>query len=462
MKKLITSIAIAFCLTTQAQIITTVAGGGSNGLGDGGQATAAQLSLLNGASIDAAGNLYIADSFNNRVRKVDATGVITTFAGNGFSTGHPPTGAFSGDGGQATNAELNFPVATASDVFGNFYIVDADNYRIRKVNTAGIISTVAGTGTAGFSGDGGQATAAQIIPSSITLDATGNLYIADEGNSVVRKVNTAGIITSIAGNGTAGFSGDNGPATAAELNSPRGIIFDQAGNLYVSDIVTYRIRKINTAGIITTIAGNGFGAGTGQGGFSGDGGPATAAALNFPTGMAFDATGNLYFSDMDNNRVRKINTAGIITTVAGNGVGVGTICIFPNCFSGDGGPATAAELDYPEGLAFDATGNLYIADSNNSRVRKINFSNAAGIEPITNNNEQVVIYPNPTSTNFTIETSSDDKQTLQLFDVNGKLVLNQAITGKTNIDASNLAEGVYNLSLINQNGVVNKRLVIIK
>ena len=276
-------------------IITTAAGTGVAGFsGDTGQATAAQLNLPLGVVTDSAGNLFIADAVNNRVRKVDTAGVITTFAGTGVA-------GFSGDTGQATAAQLSSPVGVAVDGAGNVYIADLNNNRIRKVDTAGVITTFAGTGTAGFTGDTGQATAARINTAyGVAVDSAGNVYIADTGNNRVRKVDTAGVIDTIAGTGVAGFSGDTGQATAAQLNIPTGVAADGAGNVYIADYLNQRIRKVNTAGVITTIAG------TGVAGFSGDTGQASLAQLNFPFGVHATSTGTLYIGDSNNNRVRKI------------------------------------------------------------------------------------------------------------------------------------------------------------
>jgi len=276
-----------------AGIISTVAGNGSIGYsGDGGPATAAEFNGLIGIAVDAAGNLYIADGFNNRVRKVNTAGVITTVAGNGMA-------GYYGDTGPAVSAGINFPSDVAVDATGNLYICDYGNFCIRMVNTSGIITTVAGNGMMGYSGDGGPATDAELAPNNINVDGTGNLYIGDGGNSCSRKVNVAGIITTIAGGSTAGFSGDGGPATAAELNGPGTIIKDAAGNLYIPDATNNRIRKINTAGIITTYAGNGIA------GFSGDGGPATAASIGSSGAAVINAAGDIYFPS--SNRIRKIS-----------------------------------------------------------------------------------------------------------------------------------------------------------
>jgi sugar lactone lactonase YvrE len=331
--------------------ITTVAGNGTPGFsGDGGPATNAGLPEPYGVAVDAAGNLYIVDINNHRVRKVSVSGTITTVAGNG-------TPGFSGDGGPATNARLAYPTGVAVDAAGNLYIADRLNSRVRKVSTSGTITTVAGDGSAGFSGDGGPATNAQLAgPYGVAVDAAGNLYIADFQNSRVRKVSTSGTITTVAGDGSFGFSGDGGPATNAQLAGPNGVAVDAAGNLYIADINNHRVRKVSTSGTITTVAGNG------TPGFSGDGGPATNARLRPPTGVAVDAAGNLYIADIFNQRVRKVSTSGTITTVAGTGI---------YGFSGDGGPATNARLAYPSGVAVDAAGNLYIADQNNHRVRKV-------------------------------------------------------------------------------------------
>ena len=235
-------------------------------------------------------------------------GTITTIAGNGSL-------AFDGDGGPAVNAALNHPRGLAVDASGNLYISDVDNMRIRLVSSAGTISTIAGNGIPGSAGDGGLAVNASLSDvTGLALDNAGNLYIADRGNRSVRKVTAAGIISTFAGTGVQGFSGDGGPATSAQLNTPASVMFS-GGNLYIADSSNQRIRKVDGNGTITTIAGNGVA------GFSGDGGPATSASLQFPLGMAMDTAGNLYVADGDNNRVRKISASGVITTVAGNGVG---------------------------------------------------------------------------------------------------------------------------------------------
>ena len=341
-------------------VLTRVAGNSARWgrSGDGGPATSAQLSHPSGVAVDGSGNLYIADTYNNVIRKVAAaSGNIATVAGNG-------TDGYSGDGGLATSAQLSFPAAVAVDASGNIYI--ADSYeRIRKVNAAtGIITTVAGNGASGYSGDGGPATSAQLSgPTGVAVDAAGDIYIADYWNQRIRKVTAAtGVITTAAGNGTEGYSGDGGQAATAELNYPWGVSVDAAGNLYISDQYNGRIRKVAAAtGIIATVAGGGSAS-------PGDGGQATSASLNTPLGAAVDGSGNLYIADNGNCRIRRVAAAtGIITTAAGNGTN----------YSGDGNPATSAQLWMPFGMAVDGSGNLYIPDLYNRRVRKV--SAATGV-----------------------------------------------------------------------------------
>jgi len=334
-------------------IISTIAGDGtSNYSGDGGPAIAAGLSNSLGVAVDASGNVYIADSDHNRIRKVTG-GTISTVAGDGSF-------GFTGDGGAATAAGLLRPSALALDAAGNMYVALQYQMRIRKIAAAsGIISTVAGNGVFGFTGDGGPATAAAFAGlTDVAVDSSGNLTIADSNHNRVRRVAAgSGIVSTIAGDGGVGFSGDGGPATSARLNSPQAIALDSSGDLYIADTFNNRVRKVAAdTGDITNVAGKQ----TPE--FSGDGGPATAAGLNAPRGLAFDAEGNLYIADTFNYRIRRVAAgSGIITTVAGNG---------RNEFSGDGGPATAAGVS-AWGMTFDPSGDLYIADSNNSRIRKV-------------------------------------------------------------------------------------------
>ncbi len=330
-------------------IITTVAGdGGSGKSGDGRPATNAMI-YAGAVAMDGAGGFYIADSANACVRRVDASGVIRTVAGNG-------TLGFSGDGGAATNAQLLNPAGVAVDRSGHLFISDEDNNCVREVGANGIITTIAGNGVMSYWGDGAAATNANLSgPAGLAVDGSGNLYIADQGNNAIRQVSTNGIIATVAGTGANGFSGDGGPATAASLSNPAGVVVDALGNLFIADSGNMRIRKVNTSGVISTVAGIGYA------GYYGDGGAATSAFMESPASVAVDALGNLYIAD-GTEHVRKVGLNGIISTVAGN-AGLG--------YSGDGGPATNARLSEVYGVAVDAFGDLYIADTGNNRIREI-------------------------------------------------------------------------------------------
>ena len=318
---------------------------------------ATTIPLLHPAAIvyDPLGNLYLAESGNHRIRQVDTTGHITTLAGTA-------TQGFSGDHGPATAAQLDSPQGLAlNPITHTLYLADTHNQRIRAINLlTGIIVTVAGTGTPGFSGDSAPAIAATLnFPTAIALDSHGNLYLADSANHRIRRIDTAtGIITTIAGNGTQGFSGDQGPATAAALDSPSSLAFDPSGNLYLADTHNHRIRRIDaTTGRIATVAGNG------TPGFSGDQSLATQSTLALPTGLATDSSGNLYLADSANQRIRRIDTAsGLITTVAGQGT---------QTFRGASASATIASLDTPRATSLSPSGLLTLSDTGNQRIRQI-------------------------------------------------------------------------------------------
>jgi sugar lactone lactonase YvrE len=381
-------------------IISTYAGTGISGYnGDNIPSNTAMLSYPTGMTMDSAGNIVFADGGNNRVRRIDPSGIITTIAGNGNA-------GYSGDGGPAIDATFDQPWGVTYDAAGNLYISDIGNARIRIVDTSGIINTYAGNGTQGYGGDGGPATDASLnLPRGLTVDSHNNLYIADTANHRVRIVDAGGTINTFAGNGQQGFSGDGGPATQAKIGNPRNVVF-RTGTVYITNAGSSRVRSVPVStGIINTFAGSFWGydgdnnpplsteftsvAGllfrasgvlfgdtfnarirqltggvvkTFAGGFIGDGRPATSAALVLPESLAFDSAGNYYIADYDGNSIRKIDTTGKITTVAGTGV---------SGYTGDGGPAITATLYLPQGVAVDSSGNIFIADSGNLVIRKV-------------------------------------------------------------------------------------------
>jgi uncharacterized protein (TIGR03437 family) len=309
-KALCATILLAVCAWAQPPLgytITTVAGNGTAGFaGDGGDANAAQINSPSSLALDSSGNLIIADQLNSRIRKITGT-TISTVAGKGDN-------GYFGDTGQATSAGLSYPQGVAVDTQGNIYIADSPNHGIRKVASGGIITTVAGGSFAAYDGDGGPATSAHInFPQGIAVDAAGNFYFSDSGNLRIRKVTTDGKITTIAGNGSLGYQGDGVAALNAFFGDPAALAVDKLGNLYVADTDNGMIRKIDLNGIITTVAG------TGTNGYSGDGGSATKAMLNHPKGVAVDSNGLVYIADTYNSRIRVVSTNGTISTIAGNG-----------------------------------------------------------------------------------------------------------------------------------------------
>ncbi|WP_413757071.1 RICIN domain-containing protein [Streptomyces sp. MMBL 11-3] len=339
--------------------ISTVAGTGTAGFkGDGEPAVAAQLNRPYGVAVDGTGTLYFSDYNNHRVRKITTDGKVSTVAGTGAA-------GYRGDNGPAQAAQLNCPREVAVDSAGSLYVVDANNHRVRKITADGQISTVAGTGTPGFSGDGGPAASARLnLPLGVAVDSGGNLYVADYNNHRIRKVTADGKISTVAGTGVTGFRGDGGAAVSAQLNRPYAVAADGSDGFYIADAGNHRIRRVTADGNIGTVAG------TGTAGFSGDDGPATSAQLNFPLAVVVDSTGALLLSDHNNHRIRRVAADGNISSVAGTGTAG---------FSGDDGPATSAQLRNPYALAVDCVDTLYIADHANNRVRKIASPKLAGL-----------------------------------------------------------------------------------
>ena len=329
--------------------VTTVAGTGTAGYsGDGGLATAAKFNSPIGGCIDNIGNFYIADYGNNVIRKIALDGTVSTIAGTG-------TAGFSGDGGLATAAKIRGATEICIDNVGIIYFADFQNSCIRKIALDGTISTVAGIGGApGASGSGVSATSTSLTnPIGLCVDAANNLYIADTYNYIIQKFTVGGIITTIAGTGLNGFSGDGGLATAANIGFSTSIAIDSLGRIYFTDMGNGRVRMFTEGGNISTIAGGGTG---------GDGGLATSASIIQPAGVCLDNLGNIYVTELGRRRVRRFTIGSNISTIAGTGTAG---------FSGDGGPATSARLNNPYGIDIDNFGNLYIADLNNNRYRKL-------------------------------------------------------------------------------------------
>ncbi len=341
-------------------IVSTAAGNGiASYSGDSGPAIAAQLNRPANMALDAIGNLYVADSGNNRVRKISPGGAIATVAGNGIA-------GYSGDGGSATSAMLNNPEGLATDADGNLYIADTGNNRIRKLLPGGTIITIAGNGNASFFGDGAPANSASLhAPQGLFNAGGGYIYIADTGNQRIRELQPDGTIVTVAGNGGRGSAGDGGPAVSAQLNMPAGVTFDAAGNMYIADQGNNKVRIVSSGGTIATFAGAATFA-------LGDGGPAAGAQLSAPASVAVDAAGNVYIADSGHDRIRVV-ASGVINTLAGTGV-----C----CYAGDGGPASAAQVDAPWGLTLDASGRLFVADSGNNAIRLIQTAPTGGLPTI--------------------------------------------------------------------------------
>lgn len=356
--------------------ITTVAGKSPSGYsGDGGPARDAAMNEPRMLTFDGPGTMYIVDTFNHVIRRVGKDGVITTMAGK--AGGYVPRKDsdckenFSGEGVPARQAQMSCPHSAAVHANGDLYIADSANHVIRKVDAAGIITTVVGEGgRSGDDGDGGPASAAHISgPKGIVFDANWNLLLADSGNDKIRRVDAqTGIITTIAGTGDPGVTGNGGPATQARISEPRTLAVAPDGSIFFTEPKENIVRRIDPAGIITLFAG------TGKAGFSGDGGPATKAQLNFNRGVNVDGAGVVWIPDSLNQRIRKVDAQGIITTVAGTG----KACYYSsnnNC--GDGGPAAAAGFAVPRAVDFDDAGNLYVADTFNERIRRIDGFAAA-------------------------------------------------------------------------------------
>ena len=315
-----------------------------------GKATETEISLVDGIAVDKKGNVFIAMREHNIISRIDTKGMMTRYAGSGES-------GFSGDGGPAIKANFKTPAGLAFDPEGNLYIADRENHRIRKIDTSGNISTFAGIGEAGFSGDDGPAVKARLsLPSGVAIDKKGNLYISDRSNDRIRVVDKKGVIRTYAGSGVAGFQGDAGPALKAQLDKPFGIALDEAENLYIADRNNNRVRKVSPEGIITTVAGDGgfF--------FMGDNGPAYQASVAAPTGVAVDKKGNLYIADRNNNRIRLVDKLGMIRTVAGTG---------QQDYNGESETARETNLYLPFGLTVDSNDNLLVIDRSHYRIRRI-------------------------------------------------------------------------------------------
>jgi sugar lactone lactonase YvrE len=426
----------AFVLSTatvDAQIITTISGSGTNQsgfAGDGGLAVFGRFRNPGGMVMNDSGDLFIADRQNNRIRKIDRYGYLSTIAGKGIA-------GRSGDGGPATAAKLWLPSGITIDKKGNLYFAERSNHVIRKISADGIISTVAGNGTTGMQGDNGAATMAQLsYPYSVAIDEIGNMYIADDGNHKIRKVDTTGIISTFAGTGVKGPGINDVQATASCLNNPKGVAYDGKGNLIV--VSGHGVRKINlSTGMISQLAGGEYG------GLGGDGGLASHSMFNAPTQVTVDKYGSIFVSDFNNHRVRMIDTLGKINTVAGRSS--------PQT-DGDGGSADAAGVNQPDGICADSKGNLYIADGDNN-IRFVYMGDINGVP--------MHVFPNPCKQKTTVilESSYEELATMYILDMAGHTA--KTIVAPTNreIQITIDVAGVYMLQASSKHKTWQGRIV---
>ncbi len=426
--------------TAQVQKINTFAGNGVAGFyGDGINASGAKLWGPTDVALDNSGNVYILDYNNYRIRKVNSIGLITTIAGTG-TPGNPVNGTL----GTSANITAN---SIAVGKHNTIYFSDAVNHVIRKIDSAGFVYKVAGKGTPGYSGDGGKADTARFTnPQGIAVDDKGNIYIADAGNNVVRMIDTLGFISTIAGTGVAGYFGDMGLATFAELDSPYSVAVDHIGNVYINDFNNGRIRMIDNTGTITTAVG------TGLFSYTGDMGLAVNATINYPRGLAVDTNNNLYIADALNNVVRKVDGFGIITTAAGNGT---------FGYGGDLGFVTGANFKNPYGVAVDVYGGIYIADANNQRIRKTYATLGVGGLVASAGVDE---YPNPCSDKITLSgLTSADK--ISVCDMTGRKVSEtwQSSSDEAQtFDIHTLPAGVYVVHVIDRYGYNKAVLKLVK
>ena len=409
-----------FFVNAKAQYVSTFAGS-TQGFVNG-TATTAKFNWPMGIAIDTEGTIFVVDSANYVIRKITSAGVVSTFAGSGI-------GGFAD--GIASVAQFNGIDGLAVDTAGNVYVADTNNHRIRKISAAGVVSTLAGS-TQGYAN--GTGTAARFNnPSGVAVDAAGNVFVTDTFNYRIRKITPAGVVSTLAGSGIAGFA--NGSGTAAQFNKTYGIAVNDTGSIFVADALNHCVRKITASGVVTTFAGSVYGYANGNG---------TAAKFSYPYGITVDATDNVYVTDAEDNRIRKITIAGMVSTLAGSGIGG-----FAD------GIGTTAQFINPCGVTVDAVGSVFISDATNHRIRKITNS----LSTADYNQNQVLIYPNPVSSIINIDLGDSIASKVILFDMNGRVMQTENIVNSSGIEISNLANGMYLMQITTDKGVVSKKIV---
>lgn len=433
-------VAFLFSMQVNAQVIVTVAGTGVNGYsGDGGPATNAKMYSPSSLVFDKNGSFYFTENGNSTIRKVSPSGIISRVAGNG-------TSGYSGDGGWAIDAEIEGGGGLAVDKWNNMYLADGSNHRVRKITTDGLIHTIAGTGVAGYNGDGISALSAQLNqPQGVGVDDTGNVYICDRMNFRLRKVDTFGNISTIAGTGVLGFTADGARADTAAIDESWYVFVDTTGNIYFMD--KSRIRKIAAADRkLITVAGNGI-----VGGYSGDGGPATAAAISTAY-FTFDSVGNMFLAE-GTQRIRRIDTDGIISSIAGIGIGGA---------DPDGVSLPFARVNSPTGIAFSPSGELYFTEMTGAKVRKITLA-WDGVNQVNGNNAKLEVFPNPTQAMVSLRINAIEREAnVTLTDARGVAVRTMTVPCNVTmqIDVSSLPPGGYTVNAKVGTDDASKQLII--